>query len=201
MIDGTTSGHLLSQRPSVLRREIAPVERSIPIATMTRRTPEDEARIRTMVLSNFEFIWRTLRGHGIPARAVDDATQRVFLIASRKLDSIVAGSERAFLYSTARGVAANVRRTLSRSREDTDEGLLARAVDGKPDPEQEAQRSESKRLLEQILGAMEEDARDVFVLFELEGFTSAEIAALLGIPVGTVASRLRRARTTFFSWP
>jgi len=37
----------------------------------------------------------------------------------------------------------------------------------------------------------------VFVLFELEGMTTPEIAELIGIPLGTAASRLRRARETF----
>jgi len=44
---------------------------------------------------------------------------------------------------------------------------------------------------------MDEPSRTVFVLFELEGFTFTEIAELLEIPRGTVASRLRRARTEF----
>jgi RNA polymerase sigma-70 factor (ECF subfamily) len=41
------------------------------------------------------------------------------------------------------------------------------------------------------------ELRVVFVLFELEEMTTAEIATLLEIPSGTVASRLRRARETF----
>ncbi len=147
-----------------------------------------------MVTSNCEFIWRTLRGHGVPGEYADDAAQQVFLIASQKLDLIIGGSERAFLYSTARGVAANARRSISRSCVDADEGLLAHMVDDSPDPERQAQRTEGRRLLERILANMDEDARNVFVLFELEGLTSLEIAALLEIPVGTVASRLRRAR-------
>jgi RNA polymerase sigma-70 factor (ECF subfamily) len=43
------------------------------------------------------------------------------------------------------------------------------------------------------------DLRAVFVLYELEQLTSAEIAELLQIPPGTVASRLRRARESFES--
>jgi len=44
---------------------------------------------------------------------------------------------------------------------------------------------------------MPAELREVFVLFELEGLRSTEIAPLLGLPVGTVASRLRRAREAF----
>jgi len=41
------------------------------------------------------------------------------------------------------------------------------------------------------------DLRAVFVLFELEGFSTSEIAATLDLPMGTVSSRLRRARDEF----
>ncbi len=169
---------------------------SVLFFSMTR-TPEHEARIRAMVTTNFEFIWRTLRGLGVPASAADDAAQQVFLIASQKLDAITVGSERAFLFSTARGVAANARRSISRSREQADDNVLAQSVDEAPDPEQAAQKSQGKKLLERVLGEMTEDLKTVFVLFELEGLTSVEIAALLEIPVGTAASRLRRAREEF----
>ena len=52
-------------------------------------------------------------------------------------------------------------------------------------------------MLDRILEQMDLDLRAVFVLFELEELTTSEIAALLEIPTGTVASRLRRARETF----
>ncbi len=48
-----------------------------------------------------------------------------------------------------------------------------------------------------ILDKMPDDLREVFVLFELEKFTRAELSELLGVPAGTVASRLRRARELF----
>jgi RNA polymerase sigma-70 factor (ECF subfamily) len=41
------------------------------------------------------------------------------------------------------------------------------------------------------------DLRVVFVLYEIDGLRSGEIAEVLGIPLGTVASRLRRARADF----
>jgi len=162
------------------------------------RTAEDrDARLRAMVDAHFEFIWRSLRGLGVPAANVDDAAQQVFWIAAQKLDVITVGSERAFLFSTARGVAANARRARARSREQADDGALELMTDGALDPEEAAQKSQAKRVLERILSEMSDDLRTVFVLFELEGLTSVEIAELLSIPVGTAASRLRRAREEF----
>ena len=54
-----------------------------------------------------------------------------------------------------------------------------------------------RELLDEILAAMPEDLRDAFVLFEVEGIAVAEIATLLEIPIGTVSSRIRRAREVF----
>ena len=48
-----------------------------------------------------------------------------------------------------------------------------------------------------LLAGLTDELRSVFVLYEIEGQTMSEIAELLGMPVGTVASRLRRAREQF----
>jgi RNA polymerase sigma-70 factor (ECF subfamily) len=180
-----------------------PDERAAPVSGVIpkERTPaavvDRDTRLRAMVAAHFEFIWRALRGLGVPAANVDDAAQQVFWIAAQKLDVIASGSERAFLFSTARGVAANARRARARNREQADDGALELVSDAAPDPEEAAQKSQAKRLLEKVLSEMNEDLRTVFVLFELEGLTSVEIAELLQIPVGTAASRLRRAREEF----
>jgi RNA polymerase sigma-70 factor (ECF subfamily) len=52
-------------------------------------------------------------------------------------------------------------------------------------------------VLDLILDQLEPELRDVFVLYELEGFTMPEIAALVEVPLGTAASRLRRGRDRF----
>jgi len=48
-----------------------------------------------------------------------------------------------------------------------------------------------------VFAKTDADLVTVFVLFELEGLSAPEISELVDIPVGTVASRLRRARATF----
>ena len=155
-------------------------------------------RFRALVRDQFDFIWRSLRGLGVPASAVDDAAQHVFLVASQKLDSIAVGSERSFLFGTAMGVAANVRRARSRVREvSNDEALAVHTDQDALDPEQIAAKRQARRLLDEVLAKMSDDLRVAFVLFELEGLTTAEIASVLELPTGTVASRLRRARDEF----
>ena len=167
----------------------------VPAAALP--SPGDPARFRSMVDAHFDFIWRSLRGLGVPAASVDDAAQQVFLTASQKLETITEGSERSFLFATARGIAANARRSQLRNRELLDEDALASHVDGAPDPEEVAASRQARIVLDRILDGLPEDLRTVFLLYELEGQTTAEIAALLGAPMGTVASRLRRAREEF----
>ncbi|MGH7284740.1 MAG: RNA polymerase sigma factor [Polyangiaceae bacterium] len=149
-----------------------------------------------MVDDYFDFIWRSLRGLGVSSAAADDAAQQVFLIASQKLDSITIGSERGFLFSIARGTAANYRRGQRRNPEVADDALAARP-DARPNPEQAAALNQAKAWLGQFLESLPQDLRSVFVLYELEGLTTAEIADLSEVPTGTVASKLRRARESF----
>ena len=168
-------------------------------ASRPRLSGEAEVRFRGMVDTQFDFIWRSLRGLGVPAANADDAAQQVFLVAAQKLDLIAVGSERSFLFSTARGIAANVRRARMRSREVLDEDALEEPLDSSPDPEQLAARKQAREVLERILDGLSDELRTVFVLYELEGLTTAHMADLLGVPMGTVASRLRRAREEFQS--
>ncbi len=168
--------------------------RGEPRASMSA---EARARFRRLVDAELALVWRFLRGLGVAAGGVDDAAQQVFWVAAQRLSDIAPGSERAFLLATARGVAANVRRAQGRIREVADEQVLAEQRDDRADPEQVAATKQARTLLEAFLEELPEDARTVFVLFELEGMTMANIAATLALPPGTVASRLRRAREDF----
>lgn len=166
-------------------------------STRMARTNEASSRLRAMADAHYEFIWRWLRGLGVASASIDDATQQVFWIASQKLDVIEVGSERAFLMSTARGVAANARRANARGPDLADAGTLESQADHALDPEEAMAAKEAREVLQRLLAAMPTDLREVFVLFELEGVTAAKISELLGVPAGTVASRLRRAREEF----
>jgi RNA polymerase sigma-70 factor (ECF subfamily) len=185
-MDDAVSMHLLAQPvPGVMAAE--------PVRTAT--SPEE--RFRRVVTENFDFIWRALRGLGVPSASVDDAAQQVFLIASQKLGAIAVGSERAFLFGTALGVSANIRRATARKREIADEDALNARQDDAPNAEELLEMKEKRALLDEVLEEMPDDLRVVFVLFVLEGTTAPEIAELLGVPLGTVASRVRRAREAF----
>lgn len=159
-------------------------------------SPSEKARLRAMMTTHFNFIWRSLKRLGVPSGEVDDCAQQVFLVASRKLAIIADGSEQSFLFGTALHVAAEARRTAAR-RKDTPAGDSLEAFDPAPQPDEIADRKRVRALLDKVLEAMPMDLRVSFVLFELEEMPLHQIATLLSIPIGTVASRLRRARTEF----
>jgi len=159
-------------------------------------TAAQRRRLRAMVEEHFDFIWRSLARMSVPETEIADCVQQVFLVASRKLSAIAQGSERSFLLGTALRVASDARRALSRRREVPEDETVEHPCPD-PQPDEIADQRRLRALLDEVLAAMPEDLRVVFVLFELEEMPTQEIAALLEIPSGTVASRLRRAREEF----
>ena len=153
--------------------------------------------IRLLVGAHFDFIWRSLRRLGVPQAEVDDATQKVFWVAIRRAHDIAEGSERAFLLSTALHVASDVQRSRARRREVFDDDAIAHVVEPFSDLDDLVDRKRARQILDDVLDVMDLELRSVFVLAELEELTGPEIADLLGLPVGTVSSRLRRAREEF----
>jgi RNA polymerase sigma-70 factor (ECF subfamily) len=145
------------------------------------------------VRDNFGFVHRSLVRLGVPRRDAQDALQQVFLVAWDKLDSIEPRCERAFLFGAALRVASHVRRSQVRRREVLHAEPIER-LDPAPSVEDLLDRARARAVLAAILDAMPSKLRIVFVLHALEPVTMAEIAIRLDLPVGTVASRLRRAR-------
>lgn len=75
--------------------------------------------------------------------------------------------------------------------------ITAVAIDHDANPEHLLEQRRARQTLDAILAAVTLDLRAAFVLFEIEGLSQPEIAEALGVPLGTVASRLRRAREEF----
>lgn len=161
-------------------------------------THDRDARLRKMVDDYVDFVARVLRNAGTPQADVDDEVQRTFITAARRLDDVRPGSEKAFLFRIALNLAAHARRTLARRREVRADEAPER-IDTAGTPDRLTDQKRMRQLLDRILDEMEEPLRAVFVLHEFEEMSTSEVAAVLGIPRGTVASRLRRARLEFRS--
>lgn len=162
------------------------------------RTQRDNARLRALVDQHMDLAGRIIRNLGIADCDVDDLLQQAFSITADRLGDITAGKERAFLIQTAIRLAASARRAQARSRELLT-GELPDVSDGRATPEEVSDQAQTLRMLDSVLADMELDLRAVFVLYEIEEVTMAEIATVLQIPPGTVASRLRRAREDFLA--
>ena len=158
--------------------------------------PASASSLASLVAAHLAFVWRSLRRFGVPRADVDDAAQQVFMIAREKLASIKTGSERAFLTAVALRVAAHARRAIQRRDAAHQRFLEYQAAATAPEG-MEQRVIEARELLDRVLDRMPADLRSVFVLFELEELTIDEVAELLGLPRGTVATRLRRARMVF----
>ena len=163
---------------------------------VVHRVMDPGIRLRELFDLNLDFVWRSLRRLGVPATVVDDAAQEVFLVASRRLADIELGRERSFLFATALRVASDARRAITRRGEHVDDAL-EHIADDAPGPAELADRQRARAVLDRVLDGMELDLRAVFVLYELEEMTMADIGITLDLAPGTVASRLRRAREAF----
>lgn len=149
-----------------------------------------------LVREHLDFVWRLLRRLGLSPSDADDGAQQVFMIAARKLDELPAGKERMFLYGTARRVAANARRSRLRRKEVGTELLDELGSKGAA-PDELVELGRAAALLDELLDELPDQLRRVLVLAELEDASVPAIAELEGLPQGTAASRLRRAREAF----
>lgn len=150
----------------------------------------ERERLAAMFEAHYDLVWRVLRRVGLTEASADDGAQQVFLIASRRLADIPPEKERAFLCATAVKVAGPLR---AQPKRDVPVEDVPEPVDDQT-PAELVQRKQQRAVLDELLREMEDDLRTVLVLTELEGMTKREVAEALGIPEGTAASRLRRAR-------
>jgi RNA polymerase sigma-70 factor (ECF subfamily) len=137
-----------------------------------------------------------------PDDAVDIA-QETFVKAYSKLRSFDASSAfYTWLYRIAINSAIDfLRRRKSRPADSLDDdrfttvGFEPVSVDPRSDPERVAVRHEQTAALRGAIGTLSQKLRTALVLHDVEGLSQEEVAQMLSIPVGTVKSRVSRART------
>ncbi len=138
---------------------------------------------------------RLLRRMGVPAPQLDDAAQEVFWVCARRLGDIRPGSETSFIYGVALRIASDHMRRAVLVAVDLEDACSIPAEG--PSPADRLDQRRARQLLDTVLDRMPLDLRTVLVLVELEEMEVREVAGLLQIPMGTAASRLRRAREEF----
>jgi len=136
-----------------------------------------------------------LRRLGVAPDALDDAVQEVFLQAFRCLDKFRGEAAiKTWLYRLA---VTQARRTREKARfaRRLRQLLMLEATDDLEWAEE--QPGQAERLLQAALGRLTALEREAFVLYELEGQSGPELAAIFGCPEATVYRRLHDARKKF----
>lgn len=158
----------------------------------------DDASWRELFLAHYDFVVRSVRRLGVPPAEVDDLAQEVFLVAFRRLDSFGEGRLQGWLYRIASNLVSQRHRR--RTLRDALFAVFGAADGSRVDertPHHDYQAREAEAQVGQVLQRMSPKKREVFVLFELEQLPGEEIAERLGIPIGTVWTRLSHARQQF----
>ena len=126
-------------------------------------------------------------------READDLAQETYLRALRSLPSFAGRSSgRTWLLSIARHVAADAVRTAVRRPRISDVPDWERLTGTAPSLVRAA--ADESVLLRQLIGALDADRREAFVLTQMLGLAYAEAAEVCDCPVGTIRSRVARAR-------
>ena len=130
-----------------------------------------------------------------PADA-EDVTQEAMLRALRFFDGFDGGEDaRPWLLTIVRNTGLDwLRRNHPAALVGDGETVLERLETGEDDPERAALRHDESRRVDRAVAALPLEFREVIVLREFEDLSYKEIAAITGIPMGTVMSRLARAR-------
>lgn len=140
------------------------------------------------------FLWRL----GIRGPELDDLVQEVFVVAHRRGGFV---PERAkpttWLAEIAVRVASAHRRRNKRAHDEIELDSALELKSAEPDAAAVAEVKERLDRVQRALDVLDVHQRAVFVLFELEGESCEEIARGLGVPIGTVHSRLHAARKNF----
>lgn len=154
-----------------------------------------ELTLQSVYIQECDYVWRTLRRFGVPARHVEDVAHDVFVVVHARLaDFDRTRPLRPWLIGIAFRESANFLRKGTQSREVLEE---LDAEDDGASPEDLAMGREARLLVARALATLEPDRRAVFVLHDLNGETVPDIATALEIPLNTAYSRLRLARQDF----
>lgn len=174
------------------------LEAALDPGLLERCRAGDETSWRALFLAHHDFVHRTVRRLGVQGAEAEDLTQEVFLIAFQKLDAFREGKLSTWLYRIAANLVSDRHR--KRNLREALFGLFGAAETRRVEertPQHELQSREVEAQVAQVLQRMSPKKREVFVLFELEHLGGEAIAERLGIPVGTVWTRLHHARAEF----
>jgi len=146
----------------------------------------DRLALTSLVRRTQPDVWR-LCAYLVDRQQADDLTQETFLRAIKALPSFRGeSSARTWLLAIARYTCMDSLRGTHRRRRLRDR-LAAEPIDHSPDPTPASD-------LQDLIAGLDDDRRTAFVLTQVLGLGYAEAAEVVGCPIGTIRSRVARAR-------
>ncbi len=143
----------------------------------------------------FDEVRRWIRAMGGPEADRDDLVQEVFLVVHRRLPDFDGGNLPGWLYAITRRKVRDYRRLRWIKRMVFfEKGVPDELGGGSGGPLAELETREKRRLMLGLLEGLADAERRALVLFEIEQVSGQEIAALEGVPLNTIWTRLHKAR-------
>lgn len=149
-----------------------------------------------------DYVWRMLQRLGVKQPDLEDLCHDVFLVAHRRFGEFDGRvGVNAWLFGICLRIAANYRRR-ARVRQQhlgvaSEEETAQVHGPASAEPDQQLARRRAQERVQAVLEGMDLTKRAVFLMYEIEGLSCQQIADQLGVPVGTVYSRLHGARALF----
>lgn len=143
----------------------------------------------------FDDVTRWVRAMGGPRSDEEDLVQDVFLVAHRRFKDFDGSNVSGWLYQIARRRVRDYRRlrwvksVLLRDSPHSHEAPIKG-----PGPADTLETKEKHRVLEKLLGKLNQTERAAIVLFEIEGYSGQEIAEIQKVPLNTIWARIHKAR-------
>jgi len=161
---------------------------------------ERSHRFETVALPHLDSAYNLARWLMRSDSDAEDAVQQAYLRAFRYLESFSGTDGRSWILTIVRRACYDALQKRRTEREgfgyaaDLDDDEVAQIPDAAADPEAALLRKSDSALIDRLVDALPPEFREVVVLREFEDMSYREIAAVVGVPLGTVMSRLARAR-------
>jgi RNA polymerase sigma factor (sigma-70 family) len=156
-------------------------------------------RFEALVMPHLDAAYRFARWLSRSPGDADDVVQEAFLRAFRGFEGLRGADAKAWLMTIVRNCHATARKQQQRlvyvplpEEFDPEDGQAMIATT--PAPESTSVRRDEEHALDRLMSSLPEEHREVLVLREIEEMGYREIAAVTNVPIGTVMSRLARAR-------
>jgi RNA polymerase sigma-70 factor, ECF subfamily len=180
-------------------REVEPT--SMPVEPRADQDGGQAGRFRDLALPYLDDVHTLARYLLGNAADADDAVQECYLRAYRHFDTYRGPQIKPWLFAILRNVCHAIRvrgaaapQSASNFADEFDESAVPVWSEKQETPEGEVLRRHDDQTIRNLVAALPESFREVIVLREIEDLSYREIADVIGAPVGTVMSRLARAR-------